>query len=139
MPLALTILTPEKKILDVENVEHVIIPTESGEIDVLPEHAPLLSTLSAGSIRHSIPGGQAGEQVMVTYGIVEVAENHVKIFSETAETASQIDSARARDAQKRAEETLKKELDPSDIRKVQLKLFRALERLKCSAGSGSRG
>lgn len=130
MPLTLTVLTPEQKVLEVENVDHVVVPTENGEIDVLPGHAALLATLQAGVLCHTV-GARAGEKIALSYGIVEVADDNVKVFAETAETASQIDGARAQDAQKRAEEKLKKNLDPADIRKFQLKLFRALVRQSC--------
>jgi F-type H+-transporting ATPase subunit epsilon len=47
--LHLKIVTPERTILE-EDVDQVTLPTTEGEITILPDHIPLISTLKAGEL-----------------------------------------------------------------------------------------
>ena len=47
--LKLKIITPERLILE-EIVDQVSLPTENGEITVLPDHIPLITSLLSGDI-----------------------------------------------------------------------------------------
>jgi len=101
--LNLEIVTPEKKVFD-EAVDSVTIPTASGEVGILQNHAPLISSLRSGILSYT--RGGATERMVVAGGFVEVSQNNVSILADTAETAAEInvDSARAE------RETLEREL-----------------------------
>jgi F-type H+-transporting ATPase subunit epsilon len=91
--LNLEIVTPEKKILS-ETVDAVTVPTTSGEVGILTNHAPLISSLKSGILSYSRAG--AVERMVVSGGFVEVSANSVSILADTAETASEIDVEAAR-------------------------------------------
>ena len=50
MPLQLEIVTPEASIY-ADEVDTVVLPGCEGEMGVLPQHAPLVTLLSAGELR----------------------------------------------------------------------------------------
>ena len=56
MPLTLEIVTPDGVAWHGESVDSVTLPTESGEIGVLPGHIPLITILRAGEISVSANG-----------------------------------------------------------------------------------
>jgi F-type H+-transporting ATPase subunit epsilon len=82
----------------------VIIPGIQGEMGILPNHAPLLSTLKFGILRVRYRGQ---EQVFtIAGGVVEVQPDVVTIMADAAENVQEIDITRAEAAKKRAEEIL---------------------------------
>ena len=82
----------------------VILPGIDGEMGILPNHAPLLSTLELGVIKVRL--GSQEEIFTVTGGVVEVQPDIVTILADAAENIDEIDVARAEGAKKRAEELL---------------------------------
>ena len=50
MPISLEIVTPSETVFS-EEVDHVVVPTLSGKIDVLPNHVPIIDRLVAGDIK----------------------------------------------------------------------------------------
>ncbi len=84
----------------------VVLPGADGEMGILPNHAPLLSTLKIGVVKVRRAGK---EQVFtVTGGVVEVQPQIVTILADAAESVEEIDVARAEAARKQAQETLAK-------------------------------
>jgi F-type H+-transporting ATPase subunit epsilon len=86
------------------DVDIVIAPGELGEIGILPNHAPLLSTLTFGILKVR----RAGEEEVFTIagGIVEVQPDIITVLANAAENIAEIDIARAEEARTRAEEYL---------------------------------
>lgn len=99
--IKLEIVTPEKKVFD-ETVDSVTVPTATGEVGILPNHAPLISALKSGILSFSNKG--ASEKMVVSGGFVEVSSNKVSVLTDVAERADEIDVEAARlelgDAQK---------------------------------------
>jgi F-type H+-transporting ATPase subunit epsilon len=91
--LNLEIVTPEKKVLS-ETVDAVTVPTASGEVGILTNHAPLISSLKSGILSYS--KGGAVEKMVVAGGFIEVSANNVSVLADTAETAGEIDVEAAR-------------------------------------------
>lgn len=67
--------------------------------------------------------------VAVSGGFVEVRPDQVTILAQAAETAEGIDKERAAAARQRAQERLNSQSDDTDIRRAELALQRALNRL----------
>jgi F-type H+-transporting ATPase subunit epsilon len=86
--LKLEIVTPEKKVLD-EDVESVSIPTASGEIGILPSHAPLVSAIRPGIVTY-VGKGTSGK-IAVASGFVDVSNDKVSLLVDNAATAADID------------------------------------------------
>ena len=101
--LNLEIVTPHRTVL-VENVDSVTLPGIEGEIGVLPEHVPLLTTLDTGIVSYSNSGKM--QVIAVHWGYAQVEGNSVSVLAELAETADEIDLQRAIDAENKAKETL---------------------------------
>lgn len=130
--MQLTILSPEKKIATLLEVNSVTIPSSEGQIQILPEHANMIGTLETGIFNYQTKTGESVLGVM-TSGFFEVSEGVITVGAETCELASEIDAARAKMAQRKAEGALKDpELDPKFFRKYELKLQRALIRQQAS-------
>ncbi len=108
--LTLELVTPYKRVLS-EEVDEIQAPGTIGELGILPGHTPLLTTLKIGELCYR-KGGETFH-VAVNWGYMEVGEESVSVLVETAETADQIDLARAKAALGRAEEALKR-LSPEE-------------------------
>lgn len=120
--MKLEIVTPYKKVVDME-VEEVTATGKLGEFGVLPGHAPFLTSLNIGELSYKVGG--AVEHMALNWGYFEVRDDKIIVLVETAEAAAEIDVERAKAAQARAEEALKK-LTPED---KQFKIYEAaLER-----------
>ena len=78
--------------------------TKSGEIGLLPGHAPLLASLSDGPIViRPIEGTEI--KAAAHGGFVIVDSNNVIVLAETAELASEVDVKRAQKAKDEAEKS----------------------------------
>lgn len=101
--IKLEIVTPEKRVLD-ESVDAVTIPTEKGEIGILPNHAPLISTLKSGILSYTIKG--TTERMVISGGFVEVGTGKISVLADIAETADEVNVETARAEKEAAEKTL---------------------------------
>jgi F-type H+-transporting ATPase subunit epsilon len=101
--LKLEIVTPEKKVLD-ESVDSVTVPTTTGEIGVLPNHAPLISALKSGILTYTTKGST--DRLVVSGGFVEVSTDQVSVLTDVAERADEIDTDAARAEKDAAEKAL---------------------------------
>jgi F-type H+-transporting ATPase subunit epsilon len=93
------------------NADIVIVPGIEGEMGILPNHAPLLSTLKYGILQIRYQGRE--EIFTIAGGVVEVQPDLVTVMADAAENVEEIDIARAEAAKRRAEEMLQKGL-PAD-------------------------
>lgn len=130
--LNLEIVTPEKSVFS-DTVESVNVPTTSGEIGILTNHAPLISGLKSGVLSYLKNG--ATERMVVAGGFVEVSDNKVSILADTAESAGEIDV----DAARAERETVEKNLGAwkgteEEFEIEREKLERAQARLQLASG-----
>lgn len=132
--LKLTVLSPERRLLDSVAVSEVTLVGHEGQIQVLPGHAPMLGTLETGGFKYLNAAGEAGQGI-ISSGFFEVHDDAVVILAETLELMGEIDVDRAKRAQQTAERVLKEsELDEHRFKKYQLKLQRSLIRQQLAAG-----
>ena len=126
--IQLEVVTPERPVVS-EAVDIVIATSTEGEFGVLPHHAPLLTTLTAGELRYRVGGQQ--ESLAVLGGFAQVADNKVTILADAAEKAREIDLDRAARARERAEKRLAAaRAEEVDFVRAEAALKRALLRLK---------
>lgn len=76
------ILTPDQNLFS-GDIRSVSVPGSDGRFQVLRNHAPLISSLSAGEIRVELADGKK-ETLNVKGGVVEVLANKVVILTEVA-------------------------------------------------------
>ena len=120
MPLTLEIVTPDAKVYS-EEVDHVVVPTTSGKIDILPNHVPIIGKLIPGDLKVEKNGSL--DFLAVSSGFVEVYSNKVSILTDEALIVSETDDAAIEKAVKRAQEALvegkKSNLDIAAIQKLE--------------------
>jgi F-type H+-transporting ATPase subunit epsilon len=105
--LSLEVVTPFRTVLN-EDVDSVTLPGIEGEMGILPEHVPLLTTLDAGIMSY-VNGKGKTQAIAVHWGYAQVDGNNVRVLAELAETADEIDLPRAQKAEKTAKEQLQSE------------------------------
>jgi len=130
MKLKFKIVTPEKVVFEKE-IDQVTLPTQTGQITVLPNHIPLLSALLAGELIIKIDKEEI--PLAISGGFVEVKPgSEIVVLTETAEHAQDIDETRALEAKKRAEDLLKnaKNKEEVDYTALAAKIEKELARLK---------
>jgi F-type H+-transporting ATPase subunit epsilon len=103
MPIRCEIVSQDRLVYE-GDADIVIVPGVSGEMGILPHHAPLLSTLKFGILKVRYQGQE--EVFTVAGGIVEVQPDIITVLADVAENVQEIDVARAEAAKKRAEEML---------------------------------
>lgn len=94
------------------DVDMVMLPGQDGEMGILPNHAPLLTTLQLGVV--IVRSGGEEEIFTVTGGLAEVQPDIVTVLADAAENVEEIDIARAEEAKRRAEELLEQG-PPADV------------------------
>ncbi len=123
------LVTPERVVLK-EEVLQATIPTQSGEITILPDHIPLVSILTPGVIELKKTSGES-EVISVSGGFVEVLKNKLVILADTAELAIELDEQRIEEARKKAEEMKKwKDIDAVQFAEISGLIEKQLARSK---------
>lgn len=127
MKLKFQIITPEKIVFN-EEIDSITLPTVDGEITVLPNHIPLISVTKPGEIMIK-KDGQA-HHMAVMRGFVETSDNRVRLMTDAAELADEIDERRAEEAKVRAEKLVAESKDQVEYTDASAALARALARIK---------
>jgi F-type H+-transporting ATPase subunit epsilon len=123
MPIRCEVVSQDRMVWE-GNADIVVVPGVSGEMGILPNHAPLLSTLKFGILKVRYKGEE--EIFTVAGGVIEVQPDLITVLADSAENVEEIDATRAEAARKRAEDLLK-EGPPADTDSY-LKLEAALRR-----------
>ena len=125
--LHLQIATPDHLLVD-DDVSEVQVPGADGYLGILPQHAPLLSELGSGEMYYITAKGSK-RTLAVSFGWLEVLPDKVRILAGVAESAEEIDAARAEKALHRAEQRLTGNEAGIDIARSLNALKRAQARL----------
>lgn len=134
----LTIVTPEKRLVAGQEIEEVFVPGYRGELNVLPGHAPLLTTLATGVVKYRLKGENKLHYVAVSGGYCQVQPEGVNVLAETAEGSTEIDLELAEQAVKTIGHRLAtEELDPSEVKKLQDELGRASAQIAAVSGGNA--
>ncbi len=108
----LQIITPEK-IAYKDKADQITLPTGDGEITVMANHIPLISTMKHGELVIKNDGKEI--PMAVCNGFIEVRGNCIIIMSDIAERVEEIDEQKAKEAKKRAQDLLKEKDRLSDV------------------------
>ena len=79
--LKLNVLTPERKAVVDLDVTQVTVPAYSGEMTILPGHAPLVTTLGTGIIKYKV-GADKVYKALISSGYCEVTPAGVNVLAE---------------------------------------------------------
>ena len=88
MSLNVRVITPDKIVWNAEANE-LILPSSTGQIGILIDHAPLLTSLDIGLMR--LKSDTSWTSIVLMEGFAEVEENKVTILCNGAEAGSSID------------------------------------------------
>ena len=92
MSLNVRVITPDKVVWDAM-AEELILPSSTGQIGVLTDHAPLLTALDIGVMKLKSDAGW--NSIVLMEGFAEVEDNKVTILCNGAEEGSSIDATTA--------------------------------------------
>ncbi len=122
----LNVVSPEGTIYQ-DTVDEISLPTPKGEITILPHHISLFTKMSSGLV--SIRKGSRENIIATVGGFVEVSDGNVTILSDHLIKAENIQAARAQEAKKRAEETMRKRESDVDFAMAEKELQKAIMEL----------
>ncbi len=105
MSLQISILTPERPFWNGQ-AEELILPTETGEMGVLKNHAPIITGLDVGAML--IRTKEQWSSFAVMGGFAVVKNNVVTILANEAEASATINPDEAKAAFEAAKDTLEK-------------------------------
>ncbi|MFA6296059.1 MAG: ATP synthase F1 subunit epsilon [Patescibacteria group bacterium] len=126
--LILEIISLEKQVFNNE-VDSVILPTEEGEIGILPNHVHLVTSLAPGEIK--IKQGNEETVLACSGGFAQINPDKAIVLADAAEHAEEIDEQKAEEAIKKAKETMaKKDLKKEEYEEAAAEVRRSLARLK---------
>ena len=125
--IQLQIVSADRSLVN-ETVDEVEIPGFDGYFGVLPGHTPLLAVLSVGELWYR--QGQEKHYLSIAFGFAEVLPDRVTILAQIAETAAEIDVARAEAARQRAEERIARPAADIDAERARTSLRKSLIRLQ---------
>lgn len=127
--ITVEVVTPERLVFK-DATDFVVVPGVEGYLGILPLHAPIVSALSTGVMKVVTGGKEA--KLAISNGLIEVSNDKVVILADSAELGNEIDVARAKAAQERAEQRLRNRSADVDLARAELALNRAITRLKAS-------
>ncbi len=127
--LHLQIITPEKIAFD-DDVDQVTLPTQTGQITVLPHHANLVTNIEPGELvfmKH-----QKETLMAAGYGFAQIGPDNVKVLVDLAAPAEDIQEKEIEAARVKAEEALKQKhtLSEEEYATAAAELQKALAQLK---------
>ncbi len=125
--LKLEIVTPTGPVY-AQDVDMVTLPGIEGEMGILPEHAPLITTIGSGEILAR--RGASEDRILVTGGCAEITADRVAIIAVFATDEASIDETSAEEARKRAEARLKEKLTPEETALVQAAITHSTTQLR---------
>jgi len=131
MALRLKIIAPDKVVWDSE-VDEIILPSQTGQLGILTNHAPLLTGLNIGVMQ--VRTQNKTVNLAIDQGFAEVENNEVTVLVTQAERGDQIDLAKAREAKASAQKVLDTTQDKSDLLLAQRNLLRADAQIRAAGG-----
>nr|YP_010251277.1 ATP synthase CF1 epsilon subunit [Gentiana haynaldii]QTW90804.1 ATP synthase CF1 epsilon subunit [Gentiana haynaldii] len=127
MTLNLCVLTPNRIVWDSE-VKEIILSTNSGQIGVLPNHAPIAAAVDIGILRIRIDAKWVTLALMG--GFARIGNNEILFLVNDAEKGSDIDPQEAQQTLEIAEANLRKAQGKRQKIEANLALRRARTRVE---------
>nr|YP_009159764.1 ATP synthase CF1 epsilon subunit [Carnegiea gigantea]AKR06786.1 ATP synthase CF1 epsilon subunit [Carnegiea gigantea] len=129
MTLDLCVLTPNRIVYNSE-VKEIILPTNSGQIGVLPNHAPIVTAVDLGILRIRL--NDQWLTIVLMGGFARIDNNEITVLANEAESGSDIDPQEAQQTLEKAEAILRKAEGKRQIIEANLALRRAKTRVEAT-------
>ena len=133
MPIKCEVVSQDRMLYDGQ-ADVVVAPGESGELGILPNHAPLLAILDYGILRVRSQGEE--EIFTISGGVIEVQPDVITVLADVGENVHEIDLERAEAARERAEVLLRE--GPPEDTDTYLAIQAALRRSKIRIDAAKR-
>ena len=127
MTMHIDIVSAEKEIHS-GTAEMVFAPLVTGEIGILPRHAPLIARMKPGEVR--VRTATENLSFYVSGGMIEVQPHMVTVLADTAVRAKDLDEAAALRAKEHAEEAIRNRQTDIDYARAQAELAEAVAQLR---------
>lgn len=105
----LNLLTPEKKVVVDQEITEAVIPTYSGEVDILPGHVPMIANLGTGILKFKVKETGTVFKAIISSGYCEVNPEGVNILTESIQLKEEISEDTVKSQVSAAEAKLGKE------------------------------
>jgi F-type H+-transporting ATPase subunit epsilon len=126
MSLNVRVITPDKIVWD-QAVDELILPSSTGQLGILNDHAPLLTALDIGVLRLKVSGDW--NSFVLMEGFAEVENNIVTVLCNGAEEGKNINKSEAQAELEKltvamdGAETAKEKIDASiELRKAKARV-----------------
>lgn len=131
----LDFVTPEAKIVVDQDLAEITLPAERGELNILPGHSPLMTTLKPGTLTYRLANGETSRYA-ISWGYCQISDRGVSVLAENAVTADQVNVKADQDQLKQLETRLMTEtLEDGDWEVVQNEMGRLKAELEIAAPS----
>jgi len=127
MTIHVDIVSAEQEIYS-GTAEMVFAPLTTGEVGILPRHAPLIARMKPGEVR--VKTATEDLDFYVSGGVLEIQPHVVTVLADTAARAKDLDEAKVLEAKQRAEEALKDRQSSIDYAKELSALAEAAAQLR---------
>lgn len=117
------LVSPERVLMS-SDAEQVVVPGVEGQFTVLPDHAPVISTLAPGVIQVTTPDAKKG--IFVQSGFADVTADSLTILAERAFIVDEVDPRQIQEELDAAQ----KALESADDDEARNHIGRAIEELK---------
>ena len=124
--MLLEIVTPEGKAFS-DDVASVVLPGALGEMGILPNHASLVSTLTAGELRYTKDGKTT--ELAIGAGFAEITGERVNVLTEMAVRDADIDESAVQAALDRAQARLKEDVLPEETAAIEAAIANSMAQL----------
>ena len=88
----LNLASPEKKLVTAQELEEITLPAFSGELNILPGHAPLMTTMEPGVLKYRLKNHSEIVKVAISWGYCQVSPTSVNVLAENVMLAGEIDA-----------------------------------------------
>lgn len=130
----LNLVTPEKRLVVDQELEEITLPAYAGELNILPGHAPLMTTLEPGILSYRLKNGQT-DKLAISWGYCQVSGEGVSVLAERAVHASEVDTKADQEQLKNNEARMMTEtLDDDQWEKIQKDIARLNSELDLAQG-----
>ncbi|WP_413477920.1 F0F1 ATP synthase subunit epsilon [Vibrio hibernica] len=128
MTFHLDIVSAEKSLFS-GTVESFMVTGSEGELGIYPGHTPLLSAIKPGMVRLVKQHGHE-EIIYVSGGMLEVQPGTATVLADTAIRGEDLDTAKAEEAKRKAEEHIKNQHNDIDFAQAASELAKAMAQLR---------
>ena len=123
MSLVVEIVTPSH-VFCCQEVASLVVDSSLGELEILPQHQPLIAVLETGSARLKFNDGHT-ESIATSSGILHLENDYVVLAVEQAVDVNCIDVDGIDDAKALAQQALQRVIDQGNLEQNELDLLSA--------------